>query len=534
MLFYFYLYKLYIYLNVLGPLIFLILKYNVRNINIKRVIYYFFIISFIITLILNIGLTSDYKSYDTLRIMNITSEIPFFESSLNYLNLPLLILLHGIFGIVITIFFINENRKFWLKKIVAVGSKEWKESTIENFLYGFIKDSDNRFLGLIIVLHWILFILFTTTNLLQFYITFEGSMIPLYYLILFYGKRKKKINAAYYLFFYTFLGSLSFLIGLIYFHITYGTVSLQTLSFFTKPLIQIILFPLFFIPLAVKLPVLPFHIWLPEAHVEASTEGSVLLAAIMLKIGSYGILKILFRLLPLGCLYFKPIVQIIGLISVILISFSLFRLLDLKKIIAYSSIIHMNLVLLAFFSFHLEGIEGGYSLMIFHGWVSSALFICIGFLYNKFHTRSLYYYSGLSSIMPKFSFLFFLLILSNCSFPFTGPFIGEMLIFLSLFKDSIFVASLTLIASFLIVISSLLTFLRICGGILNPLLFLQKRKSDLGIPKNNSEFQPLFDLNKIEFELLLSISLFLFLSTLFPKIFLNLSILPLNFILTLL
>jgi proton-translocating NADH-quinone oxidoreductase chain M len=430
------------------------------------------------------------------------------------------------------------------------------------------KETTLLFSILLLSLQIILYIFFTVTDLVPFYVTFEASMIPLFNIIFIFGKRQERINAAYYLFFYTLIGSLSFLIGIGYLIINEGNSSLIALNFMTIiPNLQIKLFLLFFIPFAVKLPLVPFHLWLPEAHVEASTEGSVLLAALLLKISGYGIIKVLFNLLPLGSLYFKPIILTLGLLSVLLIAFSLFRQLDIKKIIAYTSILHMNLALLGLFTFNIEGFYGAYSLMIIHGFVSSGLFILIGFLYNRFHSRALFDYSGLDIYMPKWSLLFFLFTLANCSFPFTGAFIPEILLFLSLFKNSILIGFITLLGGFLIVIVSFLTYIRITKGTvskkINGLLVLPDKPMAKG--KDKSAFQPMAkgrvgaackgretsrplaigcfpspkagwektgpqresflhierDLSKGEYELLCGLILFIGLTFFFPKIFFN-------------
>lgn len=386
-----------------------------------------------------------------------------------------------------------------------------------------LKEKGRLFILLLLSLQIILFIFFTCTDLITFYITFECSMIPLFSLIFIFGKRKERINAAYYLFFYTLIGSISFLIGIGYLIINEGTSSLIALNFMSlSPEIQIKAFLFFFLPFAVKLPMIPFHLWLPEAHVEASTEGSVLLAALLLKISGYGIIKILFKLFPIGCIYFKPLIMALGLISILLISFSIFRQLDLKKIIAYTSILHMNLALLGLFTFNIEGFYGGYSLMIVHGFVSSGLFILIGYLYNRHHTRALFYYSGLNIHLPKWSLMFFLFTLANCSFPFTGAFIPEMLIFLSLFKNSITIGYMTLIGGFLIVVSSFLTYLRLTTGISGKALASQntgvlpgeRRSANIPLSANR-------DITEKEFELTFGLMFFISIGFFCPKIFFN-------------
>jgi NADH-quinone oxidoreductase subunit M len=220
-----------------------------------------------------------------------------------------------------------------------------------------------------------------------------------------------------------------------------------------------------FIPFAIKIPIVPFHSWLPEAHVEAPTEGSVLLAGILLKVGAYGIIRFLFDLLPMASLYFSPFVLLLVSISILYSTFILFRQIDLKKIVAYFSIIHMNFALLGLFTFSHSGFAGSILIFFVHGLVSSGLFICIGFLYQRFHTRNYLSYGGLFTIMPVFSFMSFLLFLANFAFPGTAPFIGELLILLVLFQKNFLLGFIALISVFSSAIFSLLIFTKIFFGI---------------------------------------------------------------------
>lgn len=178
----------------------------------------------------------------------------------------------------------------------------------------------------------------------------------------------------------------------------------------------------------------PFHIWLPEAHVEAPTIGSVILASLLLKLGGYGFIRFVIPMFPFGTFYFLPILQILGVVSVLYASLATIRQSDIKRIIAYSSIAHMNLIVLGIFTCTFQGLDGAIYLMIGHGIVSSGLFLCVGVLYDRYHTRLLRYYGGVGQIMPLFSIFFFLFTLANMSFPGTSNFIGEFLIFVGLFK----------------------------------------------------------------------------------------------------
>jgi len=192
----------------------------------------------------------------------------------------------------------------------------------------------------------------------------------------------------------------------------------------------------FFMAFAVKMPLFPFHIWLPEAHVEAPTVGSMLLASLLLKLGGYGFLRFSLLMLSEGSIYYAPVVSTTALLGVLYGSLSTIRQIDLKRVIAYSSVAHMNLVMLGLFSYNLQGVEGAIYLMVGHGVVSTALFFCVGVLYDRYHSRLIRYYGGLVSVMPLFSGLFFAFTLANMSFPGTSNFLGELLVFLGIFAKN--------------------------------------------------------------------------------------------------
>lgn len=205
---------------------------------------------------------------------------------------------------------------------------------------------------------------------------------------------------------------------------------------------------MFFIGFSTKIPLIPFHVWLPEAHVEAPTAGSVLLAGILLKIGTYGMLRFILPIYTYANYFYLPLVYTLSIISIIYISFIILTQIDLKKIIAYSSILHMNFIILGLFSFTLEGLTGSVFSMISHGLVSSGLSICAGILYDRYKTRDIIYFSGLVDYMPIFSILFFLFILSNAGFPLTSNFIGETLVCFGLIENNFFLTCLLLASTF--------------------------------------------------------------------------------------
>lgn len=195
------------------------------------------------------------------------------------------------------------------------------------------------------------------------------------------------------------------------------------------------------------MPLIPFHIWLPEAHVEAPTSGSIILAGVLLKLGGYGFIRFSIPLLPEASQYYTPLIYSICAIGIIYASLTTLRQIDLKKIIAYSSIAHMSLAILGIFSLTIQGLEGGILLMLSHGVVSSALFLCVGILYDRHHSRLLTYYGGLVNVMPLYATFLLLFTCANMSFPGTSSFIGELLVVVSIFQQNLFVALLVVLGA---------------------------------------------------------------------------------------
>lgn len=294
---------------------------------------------------------------------------------------------------------------------------------------------------------------FTVLDLLGFYILFEGILIPMFLIIGVWGVRsKEKITASYYFFFYTLIGSVLMLLSIFYIYYVTGTTDYLTLlGINLDESVQYILFLGFFASLAVKIPKFPFHIWLPQAHVEAPLAGSVLLAGVLIKLGSYGLIRFTLPLFPDACVYFTPLVFTLGTLAIIYASLTTLRQTDLKRIIAYSSVSHMGVVSLAIFTLTIIGLEGSIFLQISHGLVSSALFIVVTILYDRHHTRLVKYYRGVAITMPLFATIFLFFTLANIAVPLSCNFIGEFLSLLATFQSNAFIG---ILASFGMVLSA--------------------------------------------------------------------------------
>ena len=286
-----------------------------------------------------------------------------------------------------------------------------------------------------LIMEFFLIGVFCILDLLLFYIFFESVLIPMYLIVGVWGSRERKIRAAYFFFLYTLLGSVLMLLSILYIYYQVGTTDYEVLlSFIFSPTEQKIIWLSFFMSFATKVPMVPVHLWLPEAHVEAPTAGSVILAGVLLKLGTYGFVRFSFPLLPEACFYFTPFVYALSAAGIVYASFTAIRQTDFKRIIAYTSVAHMNLVMVGLFSFNVIGIEGAILQSLSHGFVSSALFLVIGVVYDRHHTRMVKYYSGLVHTMPLFIIIFLIFTMANIGLPGTSSFVGEFLILAGAFK----------------------------------------------------------------------------------------------------
>ena len=284
---------------------------------------------------------------------------------------------------------------------------------------------------------------FAALDAVLFYVFFEATLIPMYLVIGVWGG-PNRVYAAVKFFLYTLLGSLLMLIAFLYLYQKSGG-SFAVLDYHKLPLplnAQILLFIAFLMAFAVKVPMWPVHTWLPDAHVEAPTGGSAVLAAILLKLGAYGFVRFSLPILPDASHYLAGFMITLSLIAIVYIGLVALVQTDMKKLIAYSSISHMGFVTLGFFIFNAYGMEGGLVQMISHGFVSAALFLCVGVLYDRMHSRNIADYGGVVNTMPRFAALMMLFAMANCGLPATSGFVGEFMVIVGAMKFNFWIAFL--------------------------------------------------------------------------------------------
>lgn len=315
------------------------------------------------------------------------------------------------------------------------------------------------------LLQWAISCAFSVLDILGFFVFFEATLIPIFFIVLIWGSRGRKVRASYLISIYTLLGSIFMLFNILYIVSKTGITNYQhllTITFLEED--QRFLWITFFIAFAAKIPLFPLHIWLPEAHVEAPTIGSVLLAALLLKLGTYGLIRFCLPLFPLATIYYTPLIYTFGICGIIYTCLTAIRQVDLKKIIAYSSVGHMNCVLIGIVTLRTESLEGSIYQMLSHGIVSGALFLCVGVIYDRHGTRFIKYYGGLTNISPLLSTIFLIFSMANISFPGTSSFVGEFLILAGIFKESSWVAFFTMISMVLGAVYTLWVYNRVFFG----------------------------------------------------------------------
>ena len=367
-----------------------------------------------------------------------------------------------------------------------------------------VKDRVKEFLIAILVLETFMIGVFCSLDLVIFYLFFEGGLIPMFLIIGIWGG-ERRVYSAFKFFLFTLLGSVLMLVAIISIYWLTGTtdvVKLYEIGIDAK--YQNLLWLAFFSSFAVKTPMWPVHTWLPDAHVEAPTAGSVILAAILLKMAGYGFLRFSIGLFPIGSEYFVPLVYILSLIAIIYTSLVALMQEDMKKLIAYSSVAHMGFVTLGIFTLTQQGLEGSIFQMISHGLVSAALFLCVGVVYERMHTRLIKDYGGLVSIMPKYAIVFMIFALGSLSLPGTSGFIGEFLILMGAFKKNFLVATVASV-----------------GVILGAAYILWLYKRVIFGKVKNQEVTKMLDLNKHEILILWSLAVPIIFFGFYPEPLIN-------------
>lgn len=367
-----------------------------------------------------------------------------------------------------------------------------------------IKKNISQYLASISILSGLVIGIFSALDALLYYIFFEATLIPIYIIIGIWGAINR-VYSAFKFFIYTLLGSLFMLIAILYLHNKTGTFDLIHWHNTKISMIpQIFIFLAFFFAFSIKVPIWPFHTWLPDAHVQAPTGGSVILASIMLKIGAYSFIRFSLPITPDASNFFSPVIIILSIISIIYISFIAIVQTNMKKLIAYSSIAHMGFVTLGLFLYSNIGIEGAIMQMISHGLISSAMFLCIGILYDRTNSLKIKDYSGIANSMPRLAKLALIFSVSNCSLPGTSGFIGEFMIILASLKTNIW-------------ISLIIAFSLILSAYYNLSMY---KDIYLGLPGKN--IKDLIDINKTEYFFLSLLAIIILFIGIYPKPFINL------------
>jgi len=363
-----------------------------------------------------------------------------------------------------------------------------------------VKNRLKEFLIAILILETFMIGVFCSLDLVIFYLFFEAGLIPMFLIIGIWGG-PRRVYSAFKFFLFTLLGSVLMLIAIISIYWITGTTDVTEIYKIKIPAeFQNLLWLAFFSSFAVKMPMWPVHTWLPDAHVEAPTAGSVILAAILLKMAGYGFLRFSVGMFPLASEFFTPLVFTLSVIAIIYTSLVALMQDDMKKLIAYSSVAHMGYVTLGIFTFNKQGIEGGIIQMFSHGLISAALFLCVGVLYDRAHSRLINDYGGVVNILPKYSFILMIFVLATLGLPGTSGFVGEFLVLVGAFKVNFLVAILASIGVVLAAAYILWLYKRVIFGKLE-----------------NNQIKEMKDLNKSEMGVLISIGILVIFFGFYPE-----------------
>ena len=353
-----------------------------------------------------------------------------------------------------------------------------------------VKERIKEFLIALLVMETLMIGVFCSLDLVIFYLFFEGGLIPMFLIIGIWGG-PRRVYSAFKFFLFTLLGSVLLLIAVISIYWITGTTDMTQLLLWNNipKEYQYLLWLAFFSSFAVKLPMWPVHTWLPDAHVEAPTAGSVILAAILLKMAGYGFIRFSIGLFPVASDFFTPLIFLLSIIAIVYTSLVALMQEDMKKLIAYSSVAHMGFVTVGIFTLTKQGLEGSIIQMISHGLISAALFLCVGVVYDRVHSRMISSYGGLVHIVPKYAVIFMIFTLAALGLPGTSGFVGEILILIGAFQKNILVAVLASLGVIFAAAYMLWLYKRVIFGKIN-----------------NNELKKIYDLNKTEIFILSSLA----------------------------
>ena len=465
-----------IFLPLVGSLIILLIKESsINSINIKWAALWTSIGTFILSCLLWVQFDYDNSSYQFVE------KIRWFDDfNFNY---------HiGVDGISLFMILLST----FLTPLCILAS--WKN----------IKNNIKEYMISFLFLETVMIGMFASIDILLFYIFFEAVLIPMYLIIGIWGG-ERRIYASFKFFLYTLLGSVLMLVAIIIIYRNTGVMNIQDLqgNYFDKST-QKFLWLAFFASFAVKIPMWPFHTWLPDAHVEAPTAGSVILAGVLLKMGGYGFIRFSLGMLPEATAFFIPFIMTLSIIAIIYTSLVALAQEDIKKLIAYSSVAHMGIVTIGIFLVNQQGLEGAMIQMISHGVVSAALFLCVGVIYDRMHTRQISFYGGLVNKMPAYATVFMIFMLASVGLPGTSGFVGELLVILGAFKVSTFIAIGASLGIILSAVYMLYLYKRIIFGVIT-----------------NEKVKDILDLDLREKIILIPLLLTVLLIGIFPNTFLD-------------
>jgi len=476
-----------IFLPLLGALVILLIKEDENSVNnIKKVALWTSVGVFLLSLLIWLQFDSTNAGYQ-------------FEEKFRWFNDFNFYYHVGIDGISLFMVILST----FLTPLCILASWESVKKKVKEYMLSFL------------FLETVMIGMFVSVDILLFYIFFETVLIPMYLIIGIWGG-ERRIYASFKFFLYTLLGSVLMLIAIVVIYRITNSMNIAELqgNYFSRN-IQIYLWLAFFASFAVKIPMWPFHTWLPDAHVEAPTAGSVILAGVLLKMGGYGFIRFSLGMLPEASEYFSPLIMALSVIAVVYTSLVALAQTDIKKLIAYSSVAHMSLVTIGIFVVNSQGLEGAMVQMISHGVVSGALFLCVGVIYDRMHTRDINFYGGLVNRMPIYATVFMIFMLGSVGLPGTSGFVGEFLVIVGAFQYSSIVVIGAASGIVLSAVYMLYLYKRVIFGVIE-----------------NEKLSEILDLNLREKTILIPLAIAVVIIGILPNIFIEPMRLPLELIIS--